>query len=234
MAGEVGVAAGGAQVAGTLAEILGALVLLGLAAGVDALDDGHVLEDLALLHILHQADAEAARVGGDDVAAVVAGGLDELAAIHLDVAKVDVLREAGGDVVNQHVPEAGVQLGTLEDEDTVLVGELGVVDVEVELTVLGEDDAVDGVALLAVHLDELEVLLNGGAGVVGRHGVAMQVEVGQGKASGGPMQWMAPPRPPTGDYRAGAMGDATAGMDLQGSAHRPVLICMDAQDNGIV
>ena len=73
VAGQVGVAAGDTQVPGGLAQLLGALVLLGLAAGVDPFDDGHVVEDFALLHVLDQADAEAARVGGDDVAAVVAG-----------------------------------------------------------------------------------------------------------------------------------------------------------------
>ena len=67
VAGQVGVAAGGAKIVHALAEGLGPLVFFGFAAGVDPLDDGNVVERLALLHVLHQADAEAAGMGGNDI-----------------------------------------------------------------------------------------------------------------------------------------------------------------------
>ena len=114
----------------------------------------------------------------------MAGGLNQLAAVHFDVAEVNVPGQAGGDVVHQHMAEAGVQLGALEDEDAVLGGQLGIVNVEIELAMLGEHDAVDGEAALAEDVNPFEVLFDGGAGIVGRHGVAVQVEVGgQGLSS---------------------------------------------------
>ena len=186
MAGQVGIAAGGAEVAGLLAQGLGAGVFLRLAAGVEAFHYGDIGEGFALFHIFHQADAEAPGVGRYDEGAVVAGGLDELASVHFDIAKVNVAGEGGGDVVHQHMAEAGVQLGALEDGYAVVAGEGGVVGVKVKLAVFGEDDAVHGVAAFAEHLDEFEVLRHGGAGVVGRYGVAVQVEVGgQGGPPGG-------------------------------------------------
>ena len=118
-------------------------------------------------------------MGWHDVTAVVSSGLDQLSSVHPDVAEVDVLVEARSDVVDEHVAEAGVQLGALEDDHAVFGGQLRVVGVEVELSVLGEHDAVNTEPTLAEHVDPFEVLFDGGAGIVGGHGMAMQVEVGQ-------------------------------------------------------
>ena len=179
VAGQVGVATSGAEVAGALAQLFGAFVLLRLSAAVDEFHDRHVVERLALGHVLNQADAKTPRVGGHDVAAVVAGGFDQFTAIHLDVAEVDVIGQAGSDVVDEHVPEAGVQFSALEDDDAVLGGQLGVVHVEVVLAVFREDDAVHGETALAEHIYPLQVLFHGGTGVIGCHGVRVQIKVGQ-------------------------------------------------------
>src|SRR5262249_33374454 len=69
------------------------------------------------------------------------------------------------DAVDEHVTVVGLDLGRVEDAHAVLILEGAEVAMQIELPVLGEDDAVER-PLVALALQELQVRLHGCATVV--------------------------------------------------------------------
>ena len=72
---------------------------------------------------------------------------------------------------------AGVKLRPLIDTDIVLCRQLRIILVEVELAVFGKNKTIHDETALSQHLDKLNVLQYRGPGIIGRYGMAMQVQV---------------------------------------------------------
>jgi len=87
------------------------------------------------------------------------------------------LGQSFSNAVDQEMAVACVQFGAFQDQNFILAGKVRVFFIEVELSVLGEHDAVDGMASFSQHLNPFYVLFDRGPRVVGRHGMAMHVQV---------------------------------------------------------
>ena len=89
--------------------------------------------------------------------------------------EIEAARDVRIDAEDEDVAVLALHLGAAQDAQAVLVLERAVVRLEVELAMLGEDEAVER-ALGPLALQDLQVGLDRGAAVVGELGVDMQIE----------------------------------------------------------
>ena len=117
------------------------------------------------------------RTDGDP--ARLCGGAEHLGVGQRNVAQIEALKEGAVDAVHEDMPDVRLDLDPAQDAHVVLLGQRRVVSVLEVAPVLGQNEAVDVVAVLAARLDPLAIALDGPAGIVGAIGrVHVQVEVG--------------------------------------------------------
>src|SRR2546422_5217625 len=180
---EVRVAAAVRLVAEAPDQLRDARVLALLAASVERLDGDDAVEGRPARVVVAETDRRPSRMAGEREASQPGDLGDQLLRRQADVGEVEAVDDVAVHAIDQHVAVVGLHLGGVEGEEAAPALDRPVGAPEVELSGVGEHDAVER-ALGSLALEHLQVCLDGRAAVVRELGVEMQVEDHAGRNFG--------------------------------------------------